>query len=73
MNIFMKKIYSTFSYEVIDTEKDYTFKYFQIFKMFPQNQLTASQRSGDIRNLHFRKTCFLTKCGGGDWFLQNQK
>ena len=61
-----KKFYSTFSYEVIETEKDYAFKYFQIFKMFPQNQITASQRCGDIKNLHFSKTCCFNK-------VQNQK
>ena len=62
----MKKFYSTFSHEVIETEKDFAFKYFQIFKMFPQNQITASQRCGDIKNLHFSKTCCFNK-------VQNQK
>ena len=65
-NMFMKKFYSTFSFEVIDTEKDYTFKYFQIFRMLPQNQITASQRCGDINNLYFSKTCCFNK-------VQNQK
>ena len=58
MNTFMKKILFNF---FLRSNWNWKGLCLQIFKMFPQNQITASQRCGGIKNLHFSKTCCFNK------------